>query len=124
VRRCCALETELLAAEIGGVSVGRHTTVRLPARVDEAMIAERAAKPDIGLSFVSRHYLGVAPGHSTLRLSYAGLSEAAIRTGIKGIARRSPSEPPNLGKCRFSAHICAAGWPRNWAPTHPETLLL
>lgn len=81
-----ALATELPAAEIGGVSAGLHATVRLPMQVDEAAVLQRAEKRDIGLSFMSRHHLAAPPAHSTLLLSYAGLSEAAIRVGIKGLA--------------------------------------
>jgi GntR family transcriptional regulator/MocR family aminotransferase len=81
-----ALESEMPGSEIGGVSAGLHATVKLPRHVDEAAVTERAGKRDVGLSFMSKHYLGETPNRSTLLLSYANQSEAAIRSGIKGLA--------------------------------------
>jgi GntR family transcriptional regulator/MocR family aminotransferase len=81
-----ALKSELPDAEIAGISAGLHATVQLPGEVEEAAIAARAEKRGIGLSFLSKHYLSKSPAQSTLLLSYANQSEAAIRSGIKGVA--------------------------------------
>lgn len=80
------LAAELPEVEVGGVSAGLHATVRFPRRLDEAAIAESAGKRDMGLSFIRRHYIGAAPEHSTLLLSYANLPESALRTGIRALA--------------------------------------
>jgi GntR family transcriptional regulator/MocR family aminotransferase len=80
-----ALKSELPDAEIGGVSAGLHATVRLPVAVDEAAVMLRAEKRGIGLSFMSKHHLHAPPKTSTLLLSYANQSEAAIRIALKGL---------------------------------------
>jgi GntR family transcriptional regulator/MocR family aminotransferase len=80
-----ALKSELPDAEIGGVTAGLHATVRLPVAVDEAAVMLRAEKRGIGLSFMSKHHLHVPPKTSTLLLSYANQSEAAIRIALKGL---------------------------------------
>lgn len=81
-----ALADELPETVIGGISAGLHATVSLPNPVDEAAVLAQAAKRDIGLSFMSAHFFGPKPLESTMLLSYARQSEAAIRTGVRGIA--------------------------------------
>ncbi len=81
-----ALGSALPEVEIGGISAGLHATVRFPRRLDEAAILASAGKRDMGLSFLRRHYIGPAPDESTLLLSYANLSEAALRTGLHTLA--------------------------------------
>lgn len=81
-----ALSNDLPEVEIGGASAGLHATVRLPHQVDETAILALAGKRDIGLSFLAPHYLGASPRHSTLLLSYANLTESAIRIGIRAVA--------------------------------------
>jgi GntR family transcriptional regulator/MocR family aminotransferase len=81
-----ALRAALPEGEIGGISAGLHATVRFPRRLDETAITEKAAKRDMGVSFLRRHYVGPAPDESTLLLSYANLSESALRTGLHTLA--------------------------------------
>lgn len=81
-----ALRAELPDAEVGGISAGLHATVRFPRRLNEEAIIERAKKRDIGLAFLRRHYLGVAPEESTLVLSYANMPESALRSGVRTLA--------------------------------------
>ncbi|MEO6013713.1 MAG: PLP-dependent aminotransferase family protein [Devosia sp.] len=80
------LKTEIPEVAVGGVSAGLHATVRFSRRLNEAAITERANSRDIGLSFLRKHYLRAAPADSALLLSYANMSESAIRTGLRTIA--------------------------------------
>ena len=81
-----AIAAAIPEAEVGGVSAGLHATVRFPRRLDEAGILEGARKRGIGLSFLRRHYLGVAPDESSLLLSYANIPESGLRTGLRAVA--------------------------------------
>lgn len=78
-----AIAMELPEAEVSGISAGLHATVRLGRRLDEDAIVERARRRDMGLAFLSRHYLGLAPEESTLLLSYANMPETALRTALR-----------------------------------------
>lgn len=80
------LASMLPQVEVGGVSAGLHATVRFARRLDEPAVIEQAAKRDMGVSFLTRHYLGPAPDGSTLLLSYANLSESGLRTGLRTLA--------------------------------------
>ena len=71
---------------VGGISAGLHATVRLPKRVDEPAMQERALKRGAAFTFIRPHYHGQAPDESTMLLSYARLNEAQIRAGMKAIA--------------------------------------
>ena len=80
------LSAALPEVEIGGISAGLHATLRFPRRLDEEAIIQGAARRDMGVSFLRRHYIGPAPDESTLLLSYANLSESALRTGLSALA--------------------------------------
>lgn len=80
-----AIASEFPEAEVGGISAGLHATVRFSQPLDEPTILESARKRDIGLSFARRHYLGEAPDASTLLLSYANMTEAALRTAVRAL---------------------------------------
>jgi GntR family transcriptional regulator/MocR family aminotransferase len=81
-----AVASELPEVAVHGVSAGLHATVHFPRRLDETAIHDRAARRDIGLSFLRKHYLGTPPAHSALLLSYANLPESAIRTSVRAVA--------------------------------------
>jgi GntR family transcriptional regulator/MocR family aminotransferase len=81
-----AIEEDLPGAEVSGISAGLHATVRLPTRIDEPAMLDRAFKRGAAFSFIRPHYMGESPEESTMLLSYARLNEAQIRAGIKAIA--------------------------------------
>jgi GntR family transcriptional regulator/MocR family aminotransferase len=81
-----AIAAHLPEAEVSGVAAGLHVAATLASKHDEATVIELAARRGIGISFMTRHFLGPSPKRSTLLLSYAGLSEAGLRAGIKGVA--------------------------------------
>ena len=76
------INAELCEVQVSGISAGLHATVRFPRRLNEAAILESANKRDMGLSFMRKHYLGAAPEHSTLLLSYANMPETTLRTAL------------------------------------------
>jgi len=78
-----AIDAELPEGEVSGISAGLHATVRFRRRLDEAAIRERATRRDIGVTFMRRQYLGVAPETSTLLLSYANMPEPTLRTAFR-----------------------------------------
>ncbi|OEO32840.1 hypothetical protein VW23_009625 [Devosia insulae DS-56] len=78
-----AISAELPEGEVSGISAGLHATVRFRRRLNEAAIRESAIKRDIGVAFMRRLYLGVAPEASTLLLSYANMPEAVLRTAFR-----------------------------------------
>jgi GntR family transcriptional regulator / MocR family aminotransferase len=80
------VEAMLVRCVVSGVSAGLHATVQLPAPVDEPAVVARALARSIGIRFMDDHFMGPRPKTSTLLLSYAGLPESAIRSGIRGLA--------------------------------------
>lgn len=78
-----AIHSELPEVEVSGISAGLHATARFRRRLDEPAIRERAARRDMGVAFLRRHYLGEAPAESTLLLSYAQMPETALRTALR-----------------------------------------
>jgi GntR family transcriptional regulator/MocR family aminotransferase len=80
-----AVAHELPAASVGGVSAGLHACVALPRLVDETAVMAAAARRGIEFNFMTPHFLGPRPNHSTMLLSYARLSESEIRAGVRGL---------------------------------------
>jgi GntR family transcriptional regulator/MocR family aminotransferase len=80
-----AIAQELPDASVGGVSAGLHACVALPQRVDEPAILAAAARRGVEFGFMTPHYLGPQPDHSTMLLSYARMSESDIRAGVRGL---------------------------------------
>jgi GntR family transcriptional regulator/MocR family aminotransferase len=80
-----AIRSDLSEVVISGISAGLHATVRFSRRLDENRIIESANKRDIGVAFLRKHYLAAAPEESTLLLSYANMSEAALRTALRAL---------------------------------------
>lgn len=87
-RRATLLEAvaqELPEAAVGGVSAGLHACVALPHRVDEPAVMAAAARRGVEFGFMTPHYLGPQPDHSSMLLSYARMSESDIRAGVRGL---------------------------------------
>ena len=77
-----ALADALPEAEVVGIAAGLHVTVRLP--YDEPAIRERARERRIDLRTLSDYRPHTGP--ATLMLSYAVMSEPAIRAGVHELA--------------------------------------
>jgi len=74
----------LLALEAD--DAGMHLVGRLPARVKDLPLVDRAARVGLEMSALSRYFLGPRP-RSGLVLGYAGVDETAIREGVEKLAR-------------------------------------
>lgn len=78
-------------AHLPGVDVGRapagglHLWLRLPAQVDDVMLAERAARAGIVIS-AGRPYFVAEPPAPHVRLSYGVATEQELVTGVRRLA--------------------------------------
>ncbi len=65
---------------------GMHLVATLPATVDEQAISQAAAREQVWLRPLARHYLST-PTHSGLVLGYAGVDHQEIQHGVATLAR-------------------------------------
>jgi GntR family transcriptional regulator/MocR family aminotransferase len=71
---------------------GMHLVATLPATVDEQAISQAAAREQVWLRPLARHYLG-KPTHSGLVLGYAGVDHQEIQRGVATLARLLQEKP-------------------------------
>jgi GntR family transcriptional regulator/MocR family aminotransferase len=95
-----ALAEALPEASVRGIAAGLHVTVALPAGHDEEAIAAAARRRRIELSTMRDYRLRSGTGPATLMIGYAQLPEAAIRAGVRELARavEDARQPANAGR--------------------------
>jgi GntR family transcriptional regulator/MocR family aminotransferase len=73
--------------ELEGIDAGLHAVARLPDKVDEAAVLERARASGIALAGVSEHRFEPMSAAPALLLGYGRLPEPTIEAGVEELAR-------------------------------------
>jgi len=81
-----AIARSLPQAHLSGISAGLHALVRLPRAVDAGQLLIDAARRSVGVYPLTLHMIDPPSATDSLVLGYAGLSEPAIREGIRRLS--------------------------------------
>jgi len=81
-----AIAESLPRARVSGISAGLHALVHLPRAVDPHQLLIHAARRSVGVYPLTLHMIDPPSETDSLVLGYAGLSEPAIREGIRRLS--------------------------------------